>query len=88
MKWNWLYVLWIGFTLLAFATSVILGFAMVGMLAVLVRLDAGVAVLKQIHRELKDQRLNSALYQPLETMPPQDVARAQPGIEFQRVGRG
>jgi hypothetical protein len=88
MKWNWLYVLWIGFTLLAFATSVILGFAMVGMLAVLVRLDAGVAVLKQIHRELKDQRLNSALYQPLDVMPPQEVARAQPGMEFQRVGPG
>ncbi len=88
MKWNWLYVLWIGFTLLAFATSVILGFAMVGMLAVLVRLDAGVAVLKQIHRELKDQRLNSAFYPPLDAVPPTEAARAQPGVEFERVGRG
>jgi hypothetical protein len=85
MKWNWLYALWIGFTLLAFGTSIILGFAMIGMLAVLVRLDSGVSVLKQIHLELKQQRLGDSYYPPLEVMPTSEIPRAQPTPEFERV---
>ncbi|NJK43089.1 MAG: hypothetical protein HC933_01430 [Pleurocapsa sp. SU_196_0] len=88
MKWNWLYVLWIGFTLLAFGTSVILGFAMIGMLAVLVRIDAGVSVLKQIYLELRQQRLDASFYQPLEPLPTKETPRAQPVPEFEPVGRG
>jgi hypothetical protein len=84
MKWNWLYVLWIGFTLLAFGTSTILGFAMVGMLAVLVRLDAGISVLKQIHVELKYARLEGGYGVPREpqaqTTSPAGTPRSELGV--------
>jgi hypothetical protein len=45
-------------------------------------------VLKQIHLELRQQRLDASFYQPLEPLPTKETPRANAVQEFEPVGRG